>query len=118
MYKIDSELSLPRILIFLCGDSVDHLAEPVSPATLTLVFSLHQTDGQRVPGGGVRVLSEENIIPVLRPVLPALLPRPGLVPAGHEEDTVALNIAPTSRTLPATAETAEVPRVGVGHGQP
>ena len=94
IYNVDSELSLPGIFIFIRGDSAHNLTDPVRSATLTLIFFLHQTDGQRVPGGGVRVLCEEKIISVLRPVLPAHLPRPGLVPAGHEEDTVAVDIAP------------------------
>ena len=48
-----SKLSLPGIFIFLRGDSAHNLTDPVRSATLTLIFFLHQTDGQRVPGGGV-----------------------------------------------------------------
>ena len=86
--------SLPGVLVFLYMDSTDNSGLSVRTTTLALIFSPHQTDGQRVPGGGVRVLCEENIISVLRPVLPAHLPRPGLVPAGHEEDAVAVYVAP------------------------
>ena len=111
--------SLPRIFVLLCGDSINNFKFSVRPATPTLEFSLHQTDGERVPGGGVRVLSEESELSVLRSLLLAVRPRPGLVPAGHEEDTVPVNIAPVIRALGwSGAHTGEVPRVSVGHGQP
>ena len=111
--------SLPWIFILLCRDSINNFKFSVRPATPTLEVSPHQTDGERVPGGGVRVLSEESELCVLRPVHLAVLLRSGLVPAGHEEDTVPVNIAPVIRTLGWTgAHTGKVPGVGLGHGQP
>ena len=67
----------------------------------TLCFSPDQTDWERVLG-------------VLRPVLTAHLPRLGLFPAG-KHDEVTVDIIPA---LPVRTEMTEVPRVGVGLGQP
>ena len=109
--------SLPGIFILLHIVSAHNKSFSVRTTTLTLVFSPHQTDGQSVPGGGVRVRLHHDVLHVVRLVLPALLPGPGLVPAGHEEDTVALNLPPASGTLPAGTETVEIPRVGLSRGQ-
>ena len=103
-------LSLPGILVSLSIDSIDNPDFPVWQATATLSLpSDHTEDWETVPDGGVTKLR------VLRPLLPADLPGPGLLPPG-EHKAVALDIVPACRALPswcrAGAETREVPGVG------
>ena len=110
--------SLPGKLIPVRPVSAHNLACTEGLPTATLGLSPHQTDGQRVPGGGVRVVCEENKLPILGLDLPAVLPRTRLLPPS-ELDAVAVHQLPVVGTLGvAIAETGEVPRVGVGHGQP
>merc|ERR1711884_470934 len=110
--------SLPWIFIFLHIVSMNNPRCSVRTTTLALSFSLHNADWQRVLDGGVRDKLYHDVLHVLRPCLLALLPRPGLVPAGHEEDAVALHQSPPGRTLSGGAETGKVPGVGPSHDQP
>ena len=110
--------SLPWILIFLYTGSTNNLQFSVRTTTLALIFSLHNTDWQRVLDGGVRDKLHHDVLHVLRPVLLALLPRPDLVPAGHELDAVTIHQSPPGRTFIVRAETGEVPGVGLSRGQP
>ena len=84
---------------------------------LTLGLSPHHTHRHGVRGGGVRVLSQQEIIPVLSVVFLTDFPRPGLLPAS-EHEAVPVNVLPVSRALAERTETGEVHGVGVGHGQP
>ena len=117
-------LTLPGILSLLSLDSAHSLSLLVSPATLALSLPPHQTDGEKVLGSRVRELRHHHVLRVLRPLLPAHLLGLGLVPARHELETVATNIPPSSRTLPAWggtgAQPGEVVRVsgGLHHHQP
>ena len=103
-------LSLPGILVSLSIDPIDNpdFSVRLSTATLSLP-SDHTEDWETVPDGGVTKLR------VLRPLLPADLPGPGLPPPG-EHKAVALDIVPASWALPswcrAGAETREIPGVG------
>merc|ERR1711884_613032 len=110
--------SLPWIFIFLHIVSMNNPRCSVRTTTLALSFSFHNTDWQRVLDGGVRDKLHYDVLHVLRPDLLALLPRPGLVPAGHELDAVALHQSPSCRTFIIRAETGEVPEVGLSRGQP
>ena len=106
--------------MFLPTDPAYNLVLPVSSATAALGGASHQTDGQRVPGGGVCVGLQHHVLHVLRPVLPAYLPGFGLVPPG-EHDAVPLNICPANRTFSsrgrAGTQTGEISRVRVSPGQ-
>ena len=102
--------ALPGIFVFLHIDSIDNPDLPVRLSTATLSLPPdHTEDGQTVPDGGVTELR------VLRPLLPADLPGPGLLPPG-EHKAVALDIVPVCWALSswcrAGAETREVPGVG------
>ena len=101
--------SLPGIFIFIRLDTAHNLADPVGSATITLGLSPHQTDGQ------IRVLTAELklVLVLLAVLLDTLLIPPSLL------DAVAVLKLPVVRASGvAIAETGEVPRVGVGHGQP
>ena len=111
--------ALPGIFISLGIDSVDNFDFPVSLSTATLGLSPHQTEvltGRHTRGGRESVFKHN--IPVFGLVLLALLPRTRLLPPS-ERDAVAVHQLPVVGTSGlAIAETGEVPRVGVGHGQP
>ena len=109
--------SLPGIFIFIRLDTAHNLADSVGSATITLGLSPHHTHRHGVRGGGVRVLSQQEIIPELSVVFLADFPRPGLLPAS-EHEAVPVNVLPVSRALAERTETGEVHGVGVGHGQP
>ena len=111
--------ALPGIFILLCSHSVNNLHFSVRPPTATLGLSPHQTDGQRVLiARGGRESAFELKLPVLGLDLPAVLHGPRLLPPS-ELDAVAVHQLPVVGTSGlAIAETGEVPRVGVGHGQP
>ena len=109
--------SLPGIFIFIRIATAHNLVDPVRSTTVTLGLSPHHTHRHGVRGGGVRVLSQQEIIPELRVVFLADFPRPGLLPAS-EHEAVPVNVLPVSRALTGRTETGEVHGVGVGHGQP
>ena len=117
----DPELSLPGKFILLRPDSAHNLACTEGLPTATLGLSPHQTDGQRVLTArhtrGEREGAFKLKLPVLGLDLPAVLHGPRLLPPS-ELDAVAVHQLPVVGTLGvAIAETGEVPRVGVGHGQ-
>ena len=107
--------ALPGIFVFLHIDAIDNPVFPVWLATATLSPPPdHTEDRETVPDGGVTILR------VLRPVLPADLRCPGLLPPG-ELEAVALDTAPACWTLSgagAGAENGEIQGVGLGHYQP
>ena len=105
--------ALPRIFVLLRIDSIDNPDFPVRLTTATLSLPPdHTEDQETVPDGGVTILR------VLRPVLPADLRCPGLLPTG-ELEAVALDTAPACGTLTgAGAEKGEIQGVGLGHYQP
>ena len=113
--------SLPGIFILLHIVSALNMSSSVSLPTATLGLSPHQTDGQSVLTArltrGEREGAFERKILVLCLVLLAVLLGTRHIPPS-ELDAVAVQKLPVvGASGVAIAETVEVPRVGVGHGQ-